>query len=444
MGYSSGTAAIEAEGLQGAVSLLFTTLGSTDAVAQALGTQEALGGAIGLNTQAAKDFGATFEAGLTGATDAARAIQMESAAAQFDLLKSSLLGAGISISGALLPPLVAAAQAITPLITQVATANPALIQMGVAVAAVAASIGPLAVGIGFLLSPVGLLVAGIAGIMYAANALYPGGIVQLFADASASASMLGEIGMAALNRGLEMGSNLLTMTVIPGWESFWGAIKGGWALIQPTLTALYDDSVRTFNFLGGIGLLVSAGLTPISDWFNVQGGAIVGWLTNATDNVLTAFSGWFREAAPYVLGFWTMLSDNVTAAVNIVTGLIDGLIAKINSIPAVGNIGTGAAAIANIGASGASRDVIWNAIAAEFGWGGARAEGGPVMGGSAYLVGERGPELFVPQGNGTIIPNGAGGGGMNVNVQLTVTEGNARNAGLSFAEGLMDRYRALA
>jgi len=189
--------------------------------------------------------------------------------------------------------------------------------------------------------------------------------------------------------------------------------------------------------------LVSAGLTPISDWFTVQGGAIVGWLTNATDNVLTAFSGWFTEAGPYVLGFWTMFSDNVTAAVNTVTGLIDGLIAKINSIPAVGNIGTGAAAVANIGASGASRDVIWNAIAAEFGWG-RRAEGGPVMGGSAYLVGERGPELFVPQGNGTIVPNGAGGGGMNVNVQLTVTEGNARNAGLSFAEGLMDRYRALA
>ena len=35
-----------------------------------------------------------------------------------------------------------------------------------------------------------------------------------------------------------------------------------------------------------------------------------------------------------------------------------------------------------------------------------RASGGPVSGGSPYLVGEQGPELFMPSGSGTIIPNG--------------------------------------
>jgi len=39
--------------------------------------------------------------------------------------------------------------------------------------------------------------------------------------------------------------------------------------------------------------------------------------------------------------------------------------------------------------------------------GGARAAGGPVDAGLAYLVGEQGPELFVPQGAGSIVPNGA-------------------------------------
>lgn len=34
-----------------------------------------------------------------------------------------------------------------------------------------------------------------------------------------------------------------------------------------------------------------------------------------------------------------------------------------------------------------------------------RAAGGPVSGGSPYLVGERGPELFMPAGSGTIVPN---------------------------------------
>lgn len=34
-----------------------------------------------------------------------------------------------------------------------------------------------------------------------------------------------------------------------------------------------------------------------------------------------------------------------------------------------------------------------------------RANGGPVSGGAPYIVGERGPEMFVPSGSGTIIPN---------------------------------------
>ncbi len=41
---------------------------------------------------------------------------------------------------------------------------------------------------------------------------------------------------------------------------------------------------------------------------------------------------------------------------------------------------------------------------------GARAMGGPVSGGSAYLVGERGPELFFPGSSGSIAPNGSLGG----------------------------------
>jgi phage-related minor tail protein len=43
-----------------------------------------------------------------------------------------------------------------------------------------------------------------------------------------------------------------------------------------------------------------------------------------------------------------------------------------------------------------------------------RAAGGPVSGGSPYLVGERGPEMFVPRSSGAIVPNhrlAAGGGG---------------------------------
>ncbi|MBO9709150.1 MAG: phage tail tape measure protein [Caulobacter sp.] len=53
-------------------------------------------------------------------------------------------------------------------------------------------------------------------------------------------------------------------------------------------------------------------------------------------------------------------------------------------------------------------------------FGGARAEGGPVAPGGAYLVGERGPEVFRPTASGTIGSTGglAGGGGLNVTVNV--------------------------
>jgi lambda family phage tail tape measure protein len=44
-------------------------------------------------------------------------------------------------------------------------------------------------------------------------------------------------------------------------------------------------------------------------------------------------------------------------------------------------------------------------------FGGGRAGGGPVASNRAYVVGERGPELFMPRTPGTIIPNGAAMGG---------------------------------
>lgn len=40
---------------------------------------------------------------------------------------------------------------------------------------------------------------------------------------------------------------------------------------------------------------------------------------------------------------------------------------------------------------------------------GGRAAGGSVASGTPYMVGERGPEMFVPGRSGTIVPNGAGG-----------------------------------
>jgi lambda family phage tail tape measure protein len=48
-----------------------------------------------------------------------------------------------------------------------------------------------------------------------------------------------------------------------------------------------------------------------------------------------------------------------------------------------------------------------------------RADGGPVQANKPYIVGEEGPELFVPKGTGTVLPNGVGMGGTTNNTYIT-------------------------
>lgn len=57
-----------------------------------------------------------------------------------------------------------------------------------------------------------------------------------------------------------------------------------------------------------------------------------------------------------------------------------------------------------------------------------RAAGGSVMGGSPYVVGEKGPELFVPGRSGTIVPNSSMGGG-STNVVVNVSAGGSNVEG---------------
>jgi phage-related minor tail protein len=59
-------------------------------------------------------------------------------------------------------------------------------------------------------------------------------------------------------------------------------------------------------------------------------------------------------------------------------------------------------------------------------FGGMKAKGGSVSGGTPYLVGERGPELFMPGRSGGIAPAGSFGGGTNVVVNVDATGSNVQ------------------
>lgn len=97
-------------------------------------------------------------------------------------------------------------------------------------------------------------------------------------------------------------------------------------------------------------------------------------------------------------------------------------------------------ALKGLGGGGNLLGSIGSAISGLFG--GSRAGGGDVMSGRSYLVGEQGPEMFVPRTAGTIVPNqrGQDSGGRVINVNVTavpnMTRDSALQQGARIAQGL--------
>jgi hypothetical protein len=113
--------------------------------------------------------------------------------------------------------------------------------------------------------------------------------------------------------------------------------------------------------------------------------------------------------------------DNLGTAISFVIDLFANLVSVVNSaFNALKNI-------VNFIKNNPVTQAIGGAIDNVFG--GGRANGGPVSSGTSYVVGERGPELFVPNTSGKIIPNGGSGGGSTINVTVNGAidaEGTAR------------------
>ena len=72
-------------------------------------------------------------------------------------------------------------------------------------------------------------------------------------------------------------------------------------------------------------------------------------------------------------------------------------------------------------------------------FGGPTADGGPVSGGTPYLVGERGPEMFVPRGSGTIVPNARMGRSMVIHINPPA--GMSRQSSSQFAADVARQLR---
>lgn len=162
LGYSSGQAAVEALGLTGAYEALAGThTANTEGMAKMLGSVEALRGATALAGPDVTQFMTDFTGGLQGVTQAAEQVQMSSAAAQVDLLKSSVSELGIEVGTAMIPALKDLVKEVGPVITNVISwvkQNPELIKQIGTIAVIATGAGVAITGAGTAISAVGNIV----------------------------------------------------------------------------------------------------------------------------------------------------------------------------------------------------------------------------------------------------------------------------------------------
>lgn len=277
-------------------------------------------------------------------------------------------------------------------VTEWARANPELTQQIVGLLAGAVTLGPalmivgqaakmLGAGLAVVLSPAALLIAAIGGIMYAANELYPGGLVQLFSDATTAAQQLAIMGL--------------------------GLLSGAANWLHERLEAMGFILPEIGEFMGVVGERA------------VQLAQIIGLVLR------NAFI-WVNEQLQRADDFLDGLGVKISNFIDDVRGIDRELGRNEPDVPLSERIGAGAGGTSGGGLLGGLVEFM----------SGARAEGGRVAGGMPYMVGERGPELFVPERDGAITPNHALGGNTTINVYQQPGEN-----GEAFARRVVDLMR---
>lgn len=492
IGASSGSAAIEMWGLAGTYQRLSQSM-STDQLANAVGRVEALQAVLAITGETFDGFSASFINGMNGATDAARAIQQESPAYQFQLLQSKIQATAITIGKVLLPALNKLFDRIAPILEAVTTwvsQNPELV-LGIAGLATAATVaGPALMGIGSAVSLIGMVLgspillplAAVTGaVLLLADVLnidLMGGFRTVLDQAGVFFGRLEEFGgdigktFASMWNTDEDGSSFLS-TVLEGFGmtreaaqsiadqiittvntlafevsyalgSIWEGIRPAWETLRdwftddlmPALSNTFENHImpvinKFVGFLSDIWNIVGPHLERLYNWFISEGLppildfisgkvipvfdtfiSIIGAIWDVVGPPLKKLTDWFlNNGLPQIIA-------KAEAAVRAIGALFDlvGHPFETTRIPMGGSPGGGSSfdkpgvfnTSSKVGGSGTpfvNAGTAFGGLALP-----TRAAGGPVMGGQPYIVGERGPELFMPGRSGSIVANERMGG----------------------------------
>jgi phage-related protein len=154
-------------------------------------------------------------------------------------------------------------------------------------------------------------------------------------------------------------------------------VKDNWPLLLAILTGPIGIAVYTITRHWDT---IKEGFTAVKNWIGDRISDVVGFVTGIPGRIASAastmwdgISGAFKAVINTIIGFWNGLEFKIPGFKIGPVGF-DGFTLGMPDIPKL-------------------------------------AGGGFAAGGSPYIIGELGPELFVPRTSGTVIPNGAMTGG---------------------------------
>lgn len=261
----------------------------------------------------------------------------------------ALLAIGTAVSG-----VINVVTAIGSFITTVKTLGGAIsiLTGGGAAAGAAAGGGGLLAGLGAGIAAIGPVVLGIGAIV--------GGFALAWKnDWLGCKTHMSEAVETFKKKKEETGSTLQALSAaVKTWTTgVSGEITNWWnSTIQPWLSNIWNH---------------------ITQWFTTAKNNVSNWLTGAKNDVVNFFSNIWNNISNYMNNIKNTITNAWHSVTNVISSITNAVSDAWNSVR---NFASNA----------------WNGLTG-------RASGGPVFGNTPYLVGEAGPELFVPNSSGYII-----------------------------------------
>lgn len=201
------------------------------------------------------------------------------------------------------------------------------------------------------------------------------------------------------------------------WDVFWLAIKTAFTIAWDIIKGLINTALALLkgDWQGAWDAIKAmfTGVWEAMKTFVIEvGGAIWKWINETFLQPIVEKFEWVKtEATKTWDSFWNGLKGVVSTVVGWIMDQVQKIMDTIDRAfkyldqlakKAQSGISSGVGSFASVGNS------IGNALNLNNYLPG-RATGGSVVGGQGYVVGENGPERFVPGRSGTIIPHGGGG-----------------------------------